>query len=102
MPKAEKKPATIKTVDRKSKKTLAIKPLIKVSEPLPAAKHTKCGILVALLQRSQGATITDLAEATGWQRHSVHGTISGVLKKRMGYQIAQVREERGLVYRIAA
>ncbi len=59
-------------------------------------------MLIKLLQRPSGATIDELAEATDWQRHSIRGTMSGVLKKRLGLSIASEKEERGLVYRIAA
>lgn len=102
MPKVTKKPTSSKTTVEKPKTVLVIAPAAEPKVPAPVAKHTKRGILITLLQRPEGATIGDLAEATGWQRHSVHGVISGVIKKRLGYQVAHVREPRGLVYRIAA
>jgi hypothetical protein len=43
-----------------------------------------------------------MTKATGWQRHSIRGMMSGVLKKRIGLSIASEKEERGRVYRIAA
>ena len=64
--------------------------------------NTKQAQLVALLRRSQGATIHEIATATGWQNHSVRGTISGALKKRLGLTITSGTEKRGRVYRIAA
>ena len=102
MPKANKKCLVTKSLSEKPKKQLAIKPTVVLETPTMVAKHTKRGILIALLQRPEGATIQDLAEALGWQRHSVHGVISGVIKKQLGFQVAHVRELRGLVYRIAA
>jgi hypothetical protein len=38
--------------------------------------------IIALLRRPDGATITDLVEATGWKPNSVRGAVSGTIKKR--------------------
>ena len=64
--------------------------------------ESKQATLIKLLTRPGGATIDEMAEATGWQRHSVRGMMSGVLKKRLGLSIASEKEERGRIYRIAA
>lgn len=61
---------------------------------------SKQSIILALLRRPEGATIDEIAKATGWQRHSVQGMMSGVLRKRLGLTIASDKEERGRVYRI--
>ncbi|MDX2094421.1 MAG: DUF3489 domain-containing protein [Alphaproteobacteria bacterium] len=72
----------------------------KVAQPaVPAA--TKQQALITLLKRPKGAAIEELMEATGWQRHSVHGTLSGVLKKRLGLPVITEFGERGRMYRIA-
>ena len=52
-----------------------------------ASSHTKQSRLIAALQDRQGATVKDLAALTGWQPHTVRGTISGVLRKKLGYKI---------------
>jgi hypothetical protein len=65
----------------------------------PAA--SKQQILISLLKRPKGASIEELMEATGWQRHSVHGTMSGVLKKGLGLPVITEFGERGRMYRIA-
>ena len=62
---------------------------------------TKLSVLVDLLKRKTGATIEEAAKATGWQRHSVRGAISGALKKKMRLTIDSAVEARGRVYRIA-
>ena len=64
--------------------------------------ESKQETLIKLLKRPGGATIDEMAKATGWQRHSIRGVMSGVLKKRLGLSIASEKEERGRVYRIAA
>lgn len=72
----------------------------KVPQPTAPAS-SKQQILISLLKRPKGAAIEELMEATGWQRHSVHGTMSGVLKKRLGLPLITEYGERGRTYRIA-
>ncbi len=58
--------------------------------------------IIAMLRRPEGATIAQICESTGWQSHSVRGTIAGTLKKKLGLDITSTKEpgaER--VYRIA-
>jgi Protein of unknown function (DUF3489) len=70
-------------------------------EPQPDAKRSsKQDEVVAMLRRPEGATVDEVAKATGWQRHTVRGVFSGTLKKKLGLTIASAKEERGRVYRI--
>jgi hypothetical protein len=39
--------------------------------------------VIAMLRRPEGATVEQIAEATGWQAHTVRGFFAG-LKKRQG------------------
>jgi hypothetical protein len=41
-----------------------------------------------------------MVKATGWQRHSVRGVMSGVLKKKLGLTITSMKDEHGRIYRI--
>ena len=45
---------------------------------LDAAKRpgSKLGLILDRLGRKSGATIDELVDATGWQKHSVHGALS--------------------------
>src|SRR5262249_22490230 len=70
-------------------------------EPEPDAKRpSKQDEVIAMLRRPEGATVDEVASATGWQRHTVRGVFSGTLKKKLGLTIASAKEERGRVYRI--
>jgi hypothetical protein len=70
-------------------------------EPQPDAKRqSKQDEVIAMLRRPEGATVDEVASATGWQRHTVRGVFSGTLKKKLGLTIASAKEERGRVYRI--
>jgi DNA-binding MarR family transcriptional regulator len=63
---------------------------------------TKQALLIDLLRRPEGATIEQIAEATGWQRHTVRGAIAGALKKKLGLTVESEKVEGvGRVYRIA-
>ena len=68
----------------------------------PRAHAGKLGALVILLRRPEGVTIDEMASATGWQRHSVRGAMSGALKKKDGMTILSEKTDGGRVYRIVA
>jgi hypothetical protein len=71
-------------------------------EPASDAKRpSKQDAVIAMLRRPEGATVDEVARATGWQRHTVRGVFSGTLKKKLGLSVASAKEERGRVYRIA-
>ena len=61
----------------------------------------KLGLIVGLLRREEGATIDQLVAATGWQRHSVRGAISGGVKKRLGLLVGSDNPGGVRIYRIA-
>ena len=66
-----------------------------------APRQTKQQIMIDLLRRPGGASIEEIAAATGWQSHTVRGAMSGALKKKLGLEItSQKLDGRGRVYRI--
>jgi hypothetical protein len=61
---------------------------------------SKLETLVGLLHTPSGATITELAKATAWQKHSVRGALAGTLKKK-GHTITSEVSDGVRRYRIA-
>jgi hypothetical protein len=61
---------------------------------------SKLAQVIDLLQRSEGATITNLIEATGWLPHTTRAALTGLRKR--GYAVARERIEDGdSIYRVA-
>jgi hypothetical protein len=54
----------------------------------------KGATIVALIERSKGASLQELIQATGWQAHSVRGFLSTVSKKQK-LKIASAKNEAG-------
>jgi Protein of unknown function (DUF3489) len=79
----------------------AIEALPEPEPPSDAKAPSKQDAVIAMLRRPEGATVDEVASATGWQRHTVRGVFSGTLKKKFGLSLASAKEERGRVYRIA-
>src|SRR6201984_1535469 len=72
-------------------------------DPEPQSKvrrPSKQDGVIAMLRRPEGATVDEVARATGWQRHTVRGVFSGTLKKKLGLTRAAAKEELGRVYRV--
>lgn len=72
------------------------------TETTGAPKATKQQMIIDMLSRKDGATFEQMMEATGWQRHSLHGAIAGSLRKKLGLVIESEKNTTGeRVYRIA-
>ncbi len=85
------------------------KPAAKLAAPKKAAtpvtdgdeKKSKQQKLIDLLKSKDGATLQEMVDATGWQKHSVHGAMAGILKNKLKYIITSKKDEkRGRVYNI--
>lgn len=64
---------------------------------------TKSTIIVGLLKREGGATLQELMDATGWQKHSVRGFLAGTVGKKMKLALTSTKKEDGTrVYSIPA
>jgi hypothetical protein len=60
------------------------------ARPTPRA-GTKQAQMIEMLKRPEGATVEQIAAATGWQHHTIRGAISGALKKKLGLAIEATR-----------
>jgi hypothetical protein len=61
-----------------------------VAKPAPRS-GTKQALMIDMLRRPEGATVEQIAAATGWQHHTIRGAISGALKKKLGLTIEATR-----------
>ena len=55
---------------------------------------SKTAQVVAMLERKNGATLTEIMEKMGWQRHTVRGFMAGAMKKA-GYAVESFKPEGG-------
>ena len=81
-------------------KAKAAKAAPAASEPEPEAQPTgkptpragtKQALMIDMLKRPEGATVEQIAAATGWQHHTIRGAISGALKKKLGLTVEAIR-----------
>ncbi|QYU70542.1 DUF3489 domain-containing protein [Leptolyngbya sp. 15MV] len=57
------------------------------------------GKVIALLERTGGATLVEMVEATGWLPHTTRAALTGLKKK--GYTITKDKRDDVTCYRIA-
>ena len=114
-PKAERKPKGgaqgTKGAPGKGKATRKATPSKKSPKGAKAAKPAKAesgapregsktAQVVAMLQRKNGATLSEIMEKMGWQRHTVRGFMAGAMRKA-GYEVESFKPEGGeRTYRI--
>jgi hypothetical protein len=66
-----------------------------------AREGSKKAELIDLMRRSQGATLAEIMELTGWQRHTVRGFVSGTLIKKLALKVESFRsDEKERTYRV--
>jgi hypothetical protein len=89
-----------------TKKTTAKKAAPKAPKAPKAAKSdgpregSKMAAVIAMLQRENGATISEIMSSMSWQKHTVRGFIAGAMKKA-GFSVESFKPEGGeRTYRI--
>lgn len=76
-------------------------------QKLEATPHTirpstKLAAIVAAMCNPGGTTIAQMMAGTGWQAHTVRGAISGMVRKRLGFEVVTKKGADGQrAYRIA-
>ena len=59
----------------------------------------KLGLILDRLERTAGATLDEPVDATGWQKHSVHGALSRL--RSGGFAVRLEAKEGRKAYRVA-
>jgi len=78
----------------------APKKSVKAKESSGPREGSKTSQVVAMLQRKNGATLAEIMDQMGWQKHTVRGFMAGAMKKA-GYTVESFKPEGGeRTYRI--
>jgi hypothetical protein len=92
---AENVPAAEQPATKSPKRKRAAKSEQEAAAPQPAApRESKTAQVVAMLQRPEGATISEIMSKMGWLKHTVRGFMAGAMKKA-GYNVESFKPEGG-------
>ena len=72
----------------------------KTPAPVAAKPEKKSEKLIALLRRADGASLSDITEATNWLPHSARAMLTGLRKK--GFTLDKSKVDGVTRYRITA
>ena len=101
MTKPKSKPkAAARSTPRSTNKTKSRTRLTPSSSGPAARPDTKHARIIAMLRTPAGTTIAAIMTATDWQQHSVRGFLAGVVRKKLGLNLASEQTDKGRVYRI--
>jgi hypothetical protein len=85
-------------VDRAPPKSSRVSARVgRASDPQSESKQSA---ILALLSHPEGTTIESIIEATGWQKHSVRGFLSAVVRKKLGLALRSEKSDGNRRYRI--
>ncbi len=88
-------------IKRPTKKPSTSRPATRVAKTpaSPTRPGGKLGLIVQRLEGKVGATVDELAEATGWQRHAVRGALSRL--RTRGFEMRLDGDQDRKAYRLA-
>jgi Protein of unknown function (DUF3489) len=94
--------ATVAPAKTSSKKSPVKAPRrVRAQKGATEERTNKKAEVIAMLKRAKGATLAEIVEATGWQRHTVRGFVS-ILGSKGGEKIESSKNATGeRTYRIA-
>ena len=95
-------PAKSKTTKKATatKKAPKAKKAAKAEDAAGPREGSKTAQVVTMLQRKNGATLSEIMEKMGWQRHTVRGFMAGAMKKA-GHAVESFKSDKGeRTYRI--
>ena len=101
-PAAKGAPAKAKATKKATaaKKAPKGKKAAKAQETAGPREGSKTAQVVAMLQRKNGATLAEIMDKMGWQKHTVRGFMAGAMKKA-GYTVESFKSDKGeRTYRI--
>jgi hypothetical protein len=89
-------PAKAKSAKKTTPAKNAAKPPKKAAKPKAEglSDGTKTALVVAMLQRKNGATLEEIMDKMGWQKHTGRGFMAGAMK-RAGYTVESFKSEKG-------
>jgi len=78
---------------KQAKEKVTNEKAVKTTEAARPRESSKRNMILELLHRPKGATMAEIAIATGWQNHSIRGFISGNLTKKMDLTVESSKNE---------
>jgi hypothetical protein len=94
----ESSPAIARGSAQKTKR--APKPKSEPKTNPTARPQSKQDRVLAMLRAKGGTTVPAVMEATGWQKHSVHGFFAGVVRKKLKLELESNKVGDKRIYHI--
>lgn len=70
------------------------------SPSAPSSKPSKQATVLAMLRKTEGATVIAIEEVTNWKPHSIRGFLTGVVRKKLNLNLTSERVDGERRYRV--